>query len=82
MQMAAQGVNTASLGNADQGSGFRVQRAENAQRPTRLRRGEHRTSNVQRSRRMFSVRLFDVQRSVFGVRCLEKYSTPPLLHYP
>src|SRR4029077_7873325 len=53
--MAAQGVNTASLGNADQGSGFSRRKTPNIQHPT---------SNVQCSRRMFGVR-----RSVFGVRC-------------
>jgi N-acetylneuraminic acid mutarotase len=58
--MAAQGVNTASLGNADQRSGFSGQKTPNVQ---------HRPSNVQCSRRVFSV------------RCLKYYSTTPPRYY-
>jgi hypothetical protein len=70
MQMAAQGVNTASLGDADQGSGFRIQQTENAQHPK---------SNIQRP-----MQQADVRCSVFEVRgsMLKHYSITPSLHYP
>src|ERR1700688_963032 len=66
--MADQGVNTASLGNAVQDSGFRREKTPNIQPASAvdgLRRGEHPTSNIQRP-----LQQADVQCSRFGVRCL------------
>ena len=65
MQMAAQGVNTASLANADQDSGFSRRKTPNIEPASAvdgLRRGEHPPSNVQCSRRTFGVWC-----SMFGV---------------
>src|SRR5437667_7276548 len=65
--MAAEGVNTASLGNADQGSGFSRQRTSNIQHPTSNAPGD--------------CLAFGVRCSMFDVRCSMLKKNTPLLHH-